>query len=111
MTTFVFGTEHEPKKAIGESVKECIEKIKKFYIDREQAFIDYHKNALNEARELGEYGDSDYEWWIVKESLEEADTAILEITAAKTMAALELVLQNTYDENLKIVEEKFNIKK
>lgn len=103
MKTYVHGLMIEPYKVTEDTVAKCLQGIKDHYIDQELKSIAESRVELNDA-ELLDYSDIEMHSNIIVE----CEEIIFSIQEAKSMVALETVLQTVYDCNIHIVEEKFN---
>ena len=103
MKTYVYGLEVEPYKVTEDTLAKCLQGIKDHYIDQELKSIAESRVELNDA-ELLDYSDIEMHSNIIVE----CEEIIFSIQEAKSMVALETVLQTVYDCNIHIVEEKFN---
>ena len=105
MKTYVHGLTIEPYKVTEDTLAKCLQAIKDHYIDQELKSIAESRVELNDA-ELLDYSDIEMHSNIIVE----CEEIIFSIQEAKSMVALETVLQTVYDCNIHIVEEKFNTK-
>ena len=103
MKTYVHGLMIEPYKVTEDTLAKCLQAIKDHYIDQELKSIAESRVELNDA-ELLDYSDIEMHSNIIVE----CEEIIFSIQEAKSMVALETVLQTVYDCNIHIVEEKFN---
>ena len=103
MKTYVHGLTIEPYKVKEDTVAKCLQAIKDHYIEQELKSIAESRTELANAELLD---SSDKEMHI--SIIEECEEILGSIQAAKSMTALETVLQTVYDCNIHIVEEKFN---
>lgn len=103
MKTYVHGLTIEPYKVKEDTVAKCLQAIKDHYINIELESMRQSRAELS-VGEFLDYGDVQMHTNII----EECKDIINDIQAAKSMTALETVLQTVYDCNIHIVEEKFN---
>ena len=103
MKTFVYGLEVEPYKVTEDTLAKCLQGIKDHYINIELESVRQSRVELSEV-ELLDYSDKEMH----RNIIEECEEILGSIQAAKSMTALETVLQTVYDCNIHIVEEKFN---
>ena len=106
MKTYIHGLTIEPYKVKEDTVAKCLQAIKDHYIDQELKSIAESRAELANA-ELLDYSDKEMHSNIIVE----CEEIIFSIQEAKSMTALETVLQTVYDCNIQIVEEKFNTTK
>lgn len=113
MSKFIFGVREEPLVALGDNVKECLEKIKKHYIDLEQESIDNYNNELYDLSFMDEpLSETDgFDSWALNTAVDESQEIIDAISNAKGIVGLTNSLKEHIDEAIEIVEEKFNDKK
>ena len=103
MKTYVHGLTIEPYKVKEDTVAKCLQAVKDHYIDIEEKSISESRVELND-EELLDYSDMEMHRNIIVE----CEEIIFSIQEAKSIVALETVLQTVYDCNIQIVEEKFN---
>lgn len=103
MKTYIHGLTIEPYKVKEDTVAKCLQAVKDHYIDIEEKSISESRIELND-EELLDYSDMEMHRNIIVE----CEEIIFSIQEAKSMVALETVLQTVYDCNISIVEEKFN---
>ena len=106
MKTYVHGLIIEPHRVKEDTVAKCLQAIKDHYIAFEVQTLAESRAELDDA-ELLDYSDKEMHNSIIEECKEIIDS----IQSAKSMIALEIVLQTIYDCNIHIVEEKFNTMK